>query len=63
MAEMTKVDRDMLAAVADLHKVPEGAWLTPSSEIKWVKRDVPYLTENKPAILDKWNALWAEIVK
>ena len=26
MAEMTKIDRDMLAAVADLHKVPEGAY-------------------------------------
>ena len=44
------------------YKVPEGAWLAPSSEIKWVNRDVPYLTENKPAILDKWNALWAEVV-
>ena len=44
------------------YKVPEGAWLTPSDEITWVTRDVPYLTENKGAILDKWNAAWAEVV-
>ena len=44
------------------YEVPENAWLAPSSEIKWVKRDVPYLTENKAAILDKWNAAWAEVV-
>ena len=43
------------------YQVPENAWLAPSSEIKWVIRDVPYLTENKPAILDKWNALWAKV--
>ena len=43
------------------YTVPENAWLTPSSEIKWVVRDVPYLTENKPAILDKWNAAWAKV--
>ena len=41
--------------------VPDNAWLTPSDEIVWVERDVPYLTENKGAILDKWNALWAEV--
>ena len=44
------------------YTVPENAWLTPSDEITWVVRDVPYLTENKTAILDKWNALWAEVV-
>lgn len=43
------------------YTVPENAWLTPSSEITWVVRDVPYLTENKSAILDKWNALWAKV--
>ncbi len=45
------------------YQVPEDAWLKPSSEITWVVRDVKYLTENKPAILDHWNALWAEVVK
>ena len=45
------------------YEVPENAWLKPSSEITWVVRDVKYLTENKPAILDHWNALWAEVVK
>ena len=44
------------------YKVPENAWLTPSSEIKWVIRDVPYLTENKPAILEHWNTLWASVM-
>ena len=43
------------------YEVPENAWLKPSSEITWVVRDVKYLTENKPAILDHWNALWAEV--
>ena len=43
------------------YEVPENAWLKPSSEITWVKRDVPYLTENKGAILDKWNAAWAKV--
>ena len=45
------------------YQVPENAWLKPSSEITWVVRDVKYLTENKPAILDHWNALWAEVLK
>ena len=44
------------------YTTPENAWLADSSEITWVERDVPYLTENKPAILDHWNTLWAEVV-
>jgi iron(III) transport system substrate-binding protein len=44
------------------YEVPENAWLAPSSEITWVTRDVPYLTENKPAILEHWNTLWASIM-
>ena len=43
------------------YEVPEDALLTATSEIKWVERDVAYMTENKAAILDKWNALWAEV--
>ena len=43
--------------------VPEDAWLKPSNEIVWANRDVPYLTEHKSEILDKWNALWASIAK
>jgi len=43
--------------------VPENAWLPGSEEITWVTRDVKYLTENKTAILDKWNALWATIAQ
>ena len=44
------------------YEVPENAWLAPSSEIEWVVRDVPYLTENKPAILEHWNTLWASVM-
>ena len=43
--------------------VPEDAWLKPSSEIVWANRDVPYLTEHKSEILDKWNALWAKVTE
>ena len=43
--------------------VPENAWLKPSSEIVWANRDVPYLTEHKSEILDKWNALWAKVTQ
>ena len=43
------------------YTVPENAWLKPSSEIVWANRDVPYLTEHKAEILDKWNALWAKV--
>ena len=43
--------------------VPENAWLKPSSEIVWANRDVPYLTEHKSEILDKWNALWAKVAE
>ncbi len=43
--------------------VPENAWLKPSSEIVWANRDVPYLTEHKAEILDKWNALWAKVTQ
>ncbi len=45
------------------YAVPENAWLPGSEEITWVIRDVKYLTENKGAILDHWNALWANVVK
>ena len=44
------------------YEVPENAWLAPSSEITWVVRDVPYLTENQGAILEHWNTLWASIM-
>ena len=44
------------------YKTPENAWLAASDEIKWVVRDVKYLTENKGAILDHWNASWAKVV-
>ncbi len=45
------------------YTVPENAYLLPSDQIVWANRDVKYLTENKTAILDHWNALWAEVVK
>jgi len=45
------------------YTVPENAWLKPSSEIVWANRDVPYLTEHKAEILDKWNALWAKVTQ
>ena len=34
---------------------PENAWLTPSSEIEWVVRDVPTLTAQKADLLETWN--------
>lgn len=44
------------------YQVPENAWLAPASEIKWVDRDVEYLTANKDAILEHWNDLYADVV-
>ena len=43
------------------YTAPEGAWLQSSDEIKWVDRDVEYLTANKDAILEHWNNLLAEV--
>ena len=40
---------------------PENAWLEDAANIKWVVRDVKYMTENKTAILDQWNSLWAKV--
>ena len=45
------------------YEVPENAWLKPSNEIVWANRDVLFLTANKKAILDKWNALWAKVTQ
>lgn len=42
------------------YTVPADAWLPATSEIKWVHRDVAYLTEHKPEILEHWNNLYAE---
>ncbi len=42
------------------YEVPEGAWLAPSSDIKWVERDVQYLTENHDAIADHWSQIRAD---
>ena len=39
------------------------AWLPADSEITWVDRDVAWLTEHKAELLEKWNALYAEIHK
>ncbi len=39
------------------YEVPEDAWLTPSSEIKWVERDVPYLTEHHDEIAEHWSQI------
>lgn len=44
------------------YTVPADAWLTPSDEITWVVRDVKYMTENKGAILEHWNNLYATVV-
>lgn len=43
------------------YKVPENAWLLPTSEIKWVDRDVDYLTANKDNILAHWNDLFSKV--
>ena len=39
------------------YEVPDGAWLTASSDIKWVDRDVEFLTANKDAILEHWGQI------
>ena len=44
------------------YETPDNAWLAASGDIKWVVRDVEYLTANKGAILDHWNASWAKVV-
>ena len=44
------------------YEVPANAWLAASADIKWVVRDVKYMTENKQAILDTWNTTWAKVV-
>lgn len=41
----------------------EIAWLPADSEINWVDRDVAWLTEHKGEMLEKWNALYAEVHK
>lgn len=33
-------------------------YLPDSKDVKWVKRDVEYLTKNKKAILEKWNTIY-----
>lgn len=43
------------------YTVPENAWLVPTDEITWVDRDVQYMTDNKDAILEHWNDLWAQV--
>lgn len=40
-----------------------GSLLPAASDIKWVKRDVPYLTEHKKAILEHWNELLDKVKK
>ncbi|QTQ12612.1 extracellular solute-binding protein [Treponema parvum] len=45
------------------YKIPSGAWLKASSDIKWVNRPVKKVTDGKTEMLDKWNTLWARISK
>ena len=37
----------------------ETPFLPASEDIKWVKRDIQWLTENREEILKKWNDLYA----
>ena len=37
----------------------ETPYLPASEDIKWVKRDIQWLTENREEILKKWNDLYA----
>ncbi len=39
--------------------VYDTPFLPPSSEVKWVTRDMDWLTENRDDILQKWNTLYA----
>ena len=43
------------------YELPDNAWLAPSGDIKWVDRDVEYLTANKDKILEHWNDLMAKV--
>lgn len=43
------------------YSVPDNAWLPASGDIKWVDRDVEFLTANKEQILEHWNDLWASV--
>ena len=40
--------------------VYDTPYLPASSEIKWVVRDIEWLTENKGTILEQWNKIYAE---
>ena len=39
----------------------ETPYLPKTADVKWVDRDVEWCTENKAAVLEKWNTLWASI--
>lgn len=41
--------------------VYESPYLPATDTIKWVTRDIPWLTENKSQILDHWNSLFASV--
>lgn len=40
--------------------VYETPYLPASEEIKWVTRDIDWLTENKATILERWNQIYAD---
>ncbi|HMS36298.1 MAG TPA: extracellular solute-binding protein [Arachnia sp.] len=36
-------------------------WLPPREEITWVDRDVAWLTENRPAAIERWTEIYTEL--
>lgn len=40
----------------------ESPYLPKTEDIKWVKRDMSWLVENKAAVLEKWNSMYNEFV-
>ena len=40
--------------------VVEESWLPATEDITWVTRDIPWLIENKTAMLEKWSELYSE---
>lgn len=36
-------------------------WLPPRDEVKWVDRDVDWLTKNRPEIVEHWTKLYTEV--
>lgn len=61
--QMALANRLETQRFTNLKAEDELKWPPADDTINWAERDVPWLTEHKEELSNKWNALYAQVNK